>query len=84
MQKTCIWAYPNPKREMGFQIKCIVPHSNRIAAPVALTLGGASDKEIAFCLCWLVGSVPRYLRECFLQVDTVIQQALKGAHCTSL
>jgi hypothetical protein len=84
MQKTCIWAYPNPKHEMRIQIKCIVPHYNRITAAVALKLGGASDEEIAFRLCWLVGSVPTYLRGCFSQVGTVIQQALTGAYRTSL
>jgi hypothetical protein len=84
MQKTCIWAYPNPNHEMRLQIKCIVPHSNRITAAVALKLGGASDEEIAFRLRWHVSSVPTYLRECFLQVGTVIQQALTGAYRTSL
>jgi hypothetical protein len=84
MQKTCIWAYPNPTHKMQLQIKCIVPHSNRITAAVALKLGGASDEEIAFRLRWLVGSVPTYLRECFSQVGTVIQQALTGAYRTSL
>jgi hypothetical protein len=84
MQKTCIWAYPNPKHKMRLHIKCIVPHSNRITAAVALKLGGASDEEIAFRLRWRVGSVHRYLRECFSQVGTAIQQALTGAYHTSL
>jgi hypothetical protein len=83
MQKSCIWAYPNPQHEMRLQIKCIVPHSNRITAAVALKLGGALDEEIAFRLRWHLSSVPTYLRECFQQVGTVIQQALTGAYRTS-
>jgi hypothetical protein len=83
MQKSCIWAFPNPQHEMRLQIKCIVPHSNRITAAVALKLGGALDEEIAFRLRWHISSVPTYLRECFQQVGTVIQQALTGAYRSS-
>jgi hypothetical protein len=68
---------------MRLQIKCIVPHSNRITAAVALKLGGAADEEIAFRLRWHVSSVPTYLRECFHQVGAIIEQALTGAYRTS-
>jgi hypothetical protein len=83
MQKSCLWAYPDPTHEMRLQIKCIVPHSNRITAAVALKLGGAADEEIAFRLRWHVSSVPTYLRECFHQVGAIIEQALTGAYRTS-
>jgi hypothetical protein len=84
MRQACMWAYPNPTHYMRVNIQSIVPHSNRITAAVSLKLGGASDEEIAFRLRWHVSSVPTYLRECFQQVGTLIQQTLEGAYRTSL
>jgi hypothetical protein len=84
MRQACMWVYPNPLHYMRVNIQSIVPHSNRITAAASLKLGGASDEEIAFRLRWHVSSVPTYLRECFQQVGTLIQQTLKGAYRTSL
>jgi hypothetical protein len=84
MRQACMWAYPNPLHYMRVNIQSIVPHSNRITAAVSLKLGGASDEEIAFRLRWHVSSVSTYLRECFQQVGTLIQQTLAGAYRTSL
>jgi hypothetical protein len=57
---------------------------NRITAAVALKLGGASDKEIAFCLWWHISSIPTYLGKCFQQVGNIVQTTLAGAYRTSL
>jgi hypothetical protein len=84
MRQACIWAYPNPAHQLRVNILCIVPHSNRITAAVALKLGGATDDEIAFRLRWHISSVPTYLRECFQQVGEIVKTTLVGAHRTSL
>jgi hypothetical protein len=84
MRQACQWAYPNPAHHLRVHILCIVPHSNRITAAVALKLGGAHDEEIAFRLRWHISSVPTYLRECFQQVGDIVKTTLLGAYRTSL
>jgi hypothetical protein len=57
MRKACKWAYPSPTHYMRVHILNIVPHSKHITAAVSLKLGGASDEQIAFRLCWHIASV---------------------------
>ena len=38
----------------------------------------ADTHDIAFRLCWQPASVPTYLHECFLGIDTIMQKAIAG------
>ena len=79
MRAACVRAYPNPEHYCRKNIKGIVAHSNRITAALCLMLGGSSIPEIAFRLRWEEGSVPTYLRECFVGVGILMRKAIAGA-----
>jgi hypothetical protein len=78
----CIRAYPNSSHYCQLQIKGIAAHSNRVTAALCLYLGGASIDEIAFHLRWEPGSVPTYLRACFVGIDVIMRKAIAGAYLT--
>jgi hypothetical protein len=46
-------------------------------------MGGATIADIAFRLRWHIASVPTYLRECFQEVGSIMEQAIVGAFKTS-
>jgi hypothetical protein len=46
-------------------------------------MGGASLSGIAFPLRWHIASVPTYLRECFQEVEQIMEHAITGAFKTS-
>jgi hypothetical protein len=75
----CIQAYTNPLHYCRLNITGIVAHSNPVTAALCLYLGGATIDEIAFWFCWEPGSVPMYLRECFIGIDAIMR---KGAYLT--
>jgi hypothetical protein len=78
----CVRAYPDPNHYCRINIDGLVAHSNRVTAALCLHLGGATIDEIAFRLRWEPGSVPTYLRECFVGIDTIMQKAIAGAYLT--
>jgi hypothetical protein len=82
LRAACIRAYPDPSHYCRIHIAGIVAHSNRVTAALCLYLGGASIDEIAFRLRWEPGSVPTYLRECFVGIDAIMQKAIAGAYLT--
>jgi hypothetical protein len=82
MRNACIRAYPDPRHYCRVHIKGLVSHSNRVTAALCLLLGGASISDIAFRLRWKEGSVPTYLRECFLGIDVAMRRAIAGAYAT--
>jgi hypothetical protein len=75
----CIRAYPDPNHYCRINITGLVAHSNRVTAALCLLLGGATIDEIAFRLRWEPGSVPTYLRECFIGIDEIMRKAIAGA-----
>jgi hypothetical protein len=75
-------AYPDPTHYCRINMTGIVAHSNRVTAALCLLLGGATIDEIAFRLCWELGSVPTYLRECFIGIDEIMRKAIAGAYLT--
>jgi len=81
LRAACIRAYPDPTHYCRINIAGLVTHSNRVTAALCLSLGGASIDEIAFRLRWEPGSVPTYLRECFVGIDTIMQRAIAGSFC---
>jgi hypothetical protein len=83
LRAMCVRTYPDPTHYLRIHIKRIVPHSNRVTAAVCLQMGGASVDDIAFRLRWHVSSVPTYLRECFQDIGSIMEQAVSGAFKTS-
>jgi hypothetical protein len=79
----CVWTYVDPNHYLRIHIERLVPHSNRVTAAVVLQMGGASISDIAFRLRWNEASVPTYLRECFQDVGSIMEQAISGAFKTS-
>lgn len=78
----CVWAYPNLHHYCHVNIDGLVAHSNCFTAVLFLHLGGANIAKIAFCLWWEPGSMPTYLREWFVGIDTIIQKVIAGAYLT--
>jgi hypothetical protein len=78
LRAACIAAYPDPTHYCRIHITGLVTHSNRVTAALCLQLGGTSIDDIAFRLRWQPASVPTYLRECFLGIDTIMQKAIAG------
>ena len=56
MQHACRLAYPDPNHYLWLHIHCIMAHSNRVTAAIALY-----NLEIAHRLRWSVESVEHYL-----------------------
>jgi hypothetical protein len=79
MRAACIEAYPDPQHYMRLHIHLIHSHSNRITAAVAMYNAKVPIPIIAVRLRWSVPSVKFYLRDCFMQVGELTEQALKGA-----
>jgi hypothetical protein len=82
LRAACCRAYPDPTHYCRVNITGIVAHSNRVTAALCLLLGGATIDEIAFRLRWEPGSVPTYLRECFVGIDEIMRKAIAGAYLT--
>jgi hypothetical protein len=66
LKRICVVAYPDPDHYMRKHIDCLVSHSMRVTACVALDAAGMTHEEIAFRLRWSVASVrflsPRFRR----------------------
>ena len=83
LRSMCVRAYPDPSHYLRLHIYRLVPHSNHVTAAVCLKMGGATDEDIAFRLCWNVASVPTYLRECYQEVGNIMLKTLQGAFKTT-
>lgn len=83
LRAACLRAYPDPTHYCRIHIDGLVAHSNRVTAALCLLLGGATIDEIAFRLRWEPGSVPTYLRECFIGIDVIMRKAIAGAYLTA-
>jgi hypothetical protein len=80
MRQTCVDAYPDKSSYHRIHIKCIVSHSNRVTAAVALSNSGLSIDEIAYRLRWSPQSVSHYLRECSKALGKYMDAAIHGVH----
>jgi hypothetical protein len=79
MREACILAYPDITHYMRIHIHCIVAHSNRVTAAVALANAGLSIDAIAFRLRWSPASVQHYLRDCSKAIGRQTAAAISGA-----
>jgi hypothetical protein len=79
LRATCLRTYPDPDHYMHKHIKCIMAHSVRVTACVALHAAGESEFVIAFRLRWTPQSVMHYIRDCAQQVGDLCQAVLSGA-----
>jgi hypothetical protein len=79
LRRICLLAYPNPGHYMRLHIDCLVSHSLRVTACVALAAAGLSHEEIAFRLRWSVESVRFYLRDSVADVGLFTFAAVRGA-----
>jgi hypothetical protein len=82
MRAACVAAYPNLKHYMQVHINLIHSHSNCITAAVAMSNASVPMEIIAARLRWSLNSVKFYLRDCFTQISTLTEKALKGAMMT--
>ena len=73
LRAACIGAYPNPNHYLRQHIHRLVSHSVRVTAAVCLQQGGLDEHEIAYKLRWAVGSVPKYLRDCWQNVGRLME-----------
>lgn len=79
MQDACRLAYPDPQHYMRQHIHCIMSHSNRVTAAVALKNAGVPDEDIAFRLRWSLEAVKFYLRDCYKAIGHLTAKAIEGA-----
>jgi hypothetical protein len=79
MRAMVVETYPDPTHFLRVHIKCIVAHSNRVTAAVALRRAGWDVPDIAERLRWKPESVGHYLRECHSNVDELTIAAIKGS-----
>ena len=79
LRATCRRTYPDPNHYMHQHILCIMAHSVRVTACVALHSAGESEFVIAFRLRWTVQSVMHYIRDCSQHVGDLCQAVLSGA-----
>jgi hypothetical protein len=79
MRAMVVETYPDPAHFLRVHIKCIVAHSNRVTAAVALRRAGWDIPDIAERLRWKPESVGHYLRECHSNVDELTIAAIKGS-----
>lgn len=78
LRDACIGAYPNPNHYLRQHIHRLVTHSVRVTAAVCLQQGGLDDHEIAYKLRWAVGSVPKYLRDCWQNVGQLMETTVNS------
>jgi hypothetical protein len=79
VRKICIATYPDPTHFLRINIKCLVAHSNRVTAAVALRRAGWDNNAIAHRLRWRPESVDHYLRELHSDIDALTAAAIHGA-----
>jgi hypothetical protein len=79
LKRVCIAAYPDPLHYMRLHINCLMSHSLRVTACVALAAAGMSHEEIAFRLRWSVPSVQFYLRDSEADIGRFTVAAVRGA-----
>ena len=79
LRRICLAAYPDPSHYMRLHITCLVSHSLRVTACVALAAAGMSHEEIAFRLRWSVPSVQFYLRDSEADIGRFTVAAVTGA-----
>lgn len=79
LRDTCRRTYPDPNHYMHQHILCVMAHSIRVTACVALHSAGESEFVIAFRLRWTVQSVMHYIRDCSQHVGDLCQAVLSGA-----
>ena len=79
LRDTCLRTYPDPNHYMRKHLKCIMAHSVRVTACVALHTAGQTEFVIAFRLRWTVQSVAHYIRDCSQHVGELCQAVLSGA-----
>jgi hypothetical protein len=79
LRATCLRTYPDKSHYMNIHHKCIMAHSVRVTAAVALYMAGESYETIAFRLRWSVDSVRHYIRECCQKVGDLCDAVLRGA-----
>lgn len=80
LQKVCLQAYPDKNHILHREVSSITCHSLRVTAAVCLMLAGEDIPTIAYKLRWEPSSVPTYLRDCYQDVGTTLQSAIKGAY----
>jgi hypothetical protein len=78
MRDVCRRAYPDPNHYYRLNIHCIVSHSNRVTAAVALRAAGKDNEHIAHRLRWELESVKHYLRECMTLTEELTKASFKG------
>ena len=79
LKRICIAAYPDSSHYMRLHIGCLMSHSLRVTACIALAAAGISHEENAFRLRWSVPSVQFYLRDSEADVGRFTTAAVKGA-----
>ena len=79
LRLTCLRTYPDPTHYMNQHHKCIMAHSVRVTAAVALHTAGETFDTIAFRLRWSVQSVQHYIRDCCQHIGELSAAVLTGA-----
>ena len=79
-QEACVIAHPDPNHYLRLHIKCLMSHSCRVTAAVALYNAGVSKEDIAWRLRWSVESVDEYLRDCMRVIEVLSFKAMEGAY----
>lgn len=79
MRHMVVLTYPDANHFLRKNIKCIVAHSNRVTAAVALRRAGWDIPAIAHRLRWRPESVDHYLRECHTDIDALTAAAIHGS-----
>lgn len=79
LRATCLRTYLDKNHYMHKNHKCIMAHSVRVTAAVALYTAGQAFDTIAFRLRWSVQSVQHYIRECCQHIGKLCDAVLIGA-----
>ena len=79
LRATCLRTYPDKNHYMNKNHKCVMAHSVRVTAAVALYTAGQAFDTIAFRLRWSVQSVQHYIRECCQHIGELCDAVLVGA-----
>jgi hypothetical protein len=79
LRATCLRTYPDKNHYMNKKCQCIMAHSVRVTAAVALYTAGQTFDTIAFRLRWSVQSVQHYIRECCQHIGELSDAVLIGA-----
>ena len=78
VRAACKQAYPDPNHFIRLNISCIVAHSNRVAAAVALYHAGWTIEKIADRIRWAPESVKHYIRETEYSVGDMTATAINN------